>query len=184
MRATPSSLIALLWLSFAVTWFVSALFTKRTRRHASWKTWAARLAIIAVIVAANRGIGPDGRSAAPPHLWQWAGASLCLLGMGFAVWARIHLGRNWGMPMSMREGHELVTSGPYAYVRHPIYTGILFAILGSALAVQFAMLWVLPLLLAFFLYSALTEERLMSAQFPDAYPAYKARTRMLIPFVF
>ncbi|MHB1870784.1 MAG: methyltransferase family protein [Steroidobacteraceae bacterium] len=184
MRATPSSLIALLWLAFAVTWFVSALFTKRTRRHASWKTWAARLAIIAVIVAANRGYGPDGRSASPPHAWQWAGASLCMLGLGFAVWARIHLGRNWGMPMSMREGHELVTSGPYAYVRHPIYTGILFAILGSTLAVQFAMLWVLPLLLAFFLYSALAEERLMGAQFPEAYPAYKARTRMLIPFVF
>ena len=180
-----SRLIAGLWVAFAAIWFASALFTKRTRRRAPWKTWVARLAIIAVLVAANLRFGPGGQAlAAPPRSWQWAGALLCALGLGFAVWARIHLGRNWGMPMSLREGHELVTTGPYAYVRHPIYTGILLAMLGSALAVALAWLWALALFFVYFLYSAFAEERMMSEQFPEAYAAYKARSRMLIPFIF
>ena len=181
----PAHLIALLWLAFAATWFSAALFTKRARKHPSWATWVVRLAIVAVLVAANLRFGPGGDTVqAAPRSWQWVGALLSILGLGFAVWARIYLGRNWGMPMSLREGHELVTSGPYAHVRHPIYTGILLAMLGSALAVAFAWLWALGLFFVYFLYSAITEERMMSEQFPAAYPAYKARTRMLIPFLF
>ncbi|MGC8520790.1 MAG: methyltransferase family protein [Steroidobacteraceae bacterium] len=179
------SVIACLWLAFLVTWLVSALFTKRSRRHTLWKGWVVRLVVIAVIVAANLRFGPGGRALAElPPAWQWAGAAICALGLGFAVWARIHLGRNWGMPMSLREGHELVTTGPYAYVRHPIYTGILLAMLGSALTVALAWLWALALFFVYFLYSAFAEERMMSEQFPEAYAAYKARSRMLIPFIF
>ncbi|MGH8300548.1 MAG: methyltransferase family protein, partial [Steroidobacteraceae bacterium] len=95
----------------------------------------------------------------------------------------MNLGRNWGMPMSLRQGHELVTSGPYAYVRHPIYTGIMLAMIGSALAVGLLWLLLFALYFAYFLFSARTEEQMMLAQFPDTYPAYRRRTRMLIPFV-
>lgn len=181
---TPYRLIACLWTAFVLTWFVSALFTKRTRRRAPWKTWAVRMTIIAVIIAANLRFGPGGHAlASPARAWNWAGALLCALGLGFAVWARIHLGRNWGMPMSLREGHELVTTGPYAHVRHPIYTGILLAMLGSGLAVAFAWMWAFALFFVYFVYSAVTEEHMLSEQFPDVYPAYKARTRMLVPFI-
>jgi protein-S-isoprenylcysteine O-methyltransferase Ste14 len=87
------------------------------------------------------------------------------------------------MPMSLRQGHELVTSGPYTYVRHPIYTGIMLAMIGSALAVGLLWLLLFALYFAYFLFSARTEEKMMLAQFPGTYPAYRRRTKMLVPFV-
>lgn len=174
-----------LWLAFVVIWLVGAQFNKRASTHAPWKTWVARLAIIALLVGVrlhSGGGGQLGAAAGPAR--QWSGAVLVALGLGFAVWARVHLGRNWGMPMSLRAGHELVTRGPYAYVRHPIYTGILLALLGSTVALEPIWGWALVLFFAYFLYSARAEERMMAEQFPEAYAAYKARTRMLIPFIF
>ncbi len=111
------------------------------------------------------------------------GAALCVLGMAFAIWARIYLGRNWGMPMSRKEDPYLVTGGPYAYVRHPIYGGLLIAMLGSSIGGM--IVWSIPLLLCvvYFVYSARTEEKLMREQFPEQYPAYMKRTKMFVPFV-
>ena len=182
---TPvSHLIDGLWLAFVVIWLVAAQFNKRASAHAPWKTWIARLAILALLVGVrlHSGDGRLGTAAGPVR--QWSGVVLVALGLGFAVWARVYLGRNWGMPMSLRAGHELVTRGPYAYVRHPIYTGILLALLGSTVALDPMWGWALVLFFAYFLYSARTEERMMAEQFPEAYAAYKARTRMLIPWVF
>lgn len=87
------------------------------------------------------------------------------------------------MPMSRKESPELVTTGPYALVRHPIYTGIVLAMLGSALAQS--LFWLAPLALggAYFTYSARSEERLMTEQFQDQYPPYKKRTKMFVPFI-
>lgn len=86
------------------------------------------------------------------------------------------------MPMSRKENPELVTSGPYAYVRHPIYAGILLAMLGSAIAAS--VVWVIPLTLfgAYFVYSARREEELMTRQFPAEYSAYMKRSSMLLPW--
>jgi protein-S-isoprenylcysteine O-methyltransferase Ste14 len=111
------------------------------------------------------------------------GVVFCALGIGLAIWARIHLGRNWGMPMSRKENPALVTTGPYAFVRHPIYTGMLLAMLGSTIAES--ALWTLPLALlgAYFIFSARREEELMIEQFPEQYPAYMKRTKMLLPSV-
>jgi protein-S-isoprenylcysteine O-methyltransferase Ste14 len=102
----------------------------------------------------------------------------------FAVWARIHIGRNWGAPMTQKDEPELVTSGPYHLVRHPIYSGILVAGFGTATALSWV--WLIAVLLAglYFVYSATVEERFMTEQFPDAYPAYKRSTKMLVPFIF
>ena len=121
---------------------------------------------------------------ARPGVLGGIGVAACLAGFAFAVWARIELGRNWGMPMSLKEGHELVTAGPYAYVRHPIYGGILLAVLGSALAESPAWLVLLAIFSVYFLYSAKTEEGLMRTLFPGQYPDYVRKTKMLIPFVF
>jgi protein-S-isoprenylcysteine O-methyltransferase Ste14 len=106
-----------------------------------------------------------------------------LLGLAFAVWARIHLGRNWGMPMTQKDQPELVTSGPYHLVRHPIYSGVLLGLLGTALATSLYFLIALGIVGAYFLYSASVEERLLAKTFPTAYPSYRAHTKMLIPFV-
>ena len=86
--------------------------------------------------------------------------------------------------MSLKEGHELVTTGPYRLVRHPIYTGILTAVLGSTLVAGGFWLVLFLVAASFFVYSAKTEERLMMQQFPETYPDYKKRTHALIPFVW
>jgi len=112
------------------------------------------------------------------------GIVLFVLGLGFAIWARVHIGRNWGGPMMQKDEPELVTSGPYHLVRHPIYSGILIAGIGTALALSW--LWLIAVFLAgiYFVYSATVEERYLSEQFPDTYPAYRHSTKMLVPFVF
>jgi protein-S-isoprenylcysteine O-methyltransferase Ste14 len=112
-----------------------------------------------------------------------AGVTLCALGVALAIWARVYLGKNWGMPMSRKEHPELVTTGPYAYVRHPIYTGLLLAMFGSAIAET--AFWLVPLVVvgAYFIYSARSEEKGMVEEFPERYPAYQKRTKILVPFL-
>ncbi len=112
------------------------------------------------------------------------GVVLCVAGLGFSVWARRHLGRNWGVPMSLKEGHELVTTGPYALVRHPIYTGILFALFGTVLAGGMLALLFFVFFCPYFLYAMWTEDRLMTGQFPGEYAEYKRRTKLVIPWVW
>lgn len=193
MRDAPS-IVGWLWIAFVVLWLILSRFNKRASRSAPWSGWLVRLAVIVGVITAisfrRHAIADHLASihrSVPVHLGipgQWVGVGLCLAGFGFAIWARMHLGRNWGMPMSLRQGHELVTSGPYTYVRHPIYTGIMLAMIGSALTV--GLLWMLLFVIyfAYFIFSARTEEKMMLAQFPDAYPAYRRRTKMLVPFVF
>jgi protein-S-isoprenylcysteine O-methyltransferase Ste14 len=111
------------------------------------------------------------------------GTILFAAGLALAVWARAHLGRNWGMPMTQKDEPELVTTGPYRLIRHPIYTGILLAVLGSSLAMNLYWLVGLVVIGAYFVYSATVEERQLASSFPATYPGYRARTKMLIPFV-
>ena len=94
------------------------------------------------------------------------------------------IGRNWGSPMTQKVEPELVTSGPYHLVRHPIYSGILVAGVGTAVALSW--LWLIAVGLAgvYFVYSATVEEGYMARMFPDTYPAYKNSTKMLVPFIF
>jgi protein-S-isoprenylcysteine O-methyltransferase Ste14 len=106
-----------------------------------------------------------------------------VLGLGLAVWARLHIGRNWGTPMTQKNEPELVTSGPYRFVRHPIYSGLVLG--GVATGIALSWFWLVPVAIAgvYFIYSATVEERFLTEQFPDAYPAYKRGTKMLVPFV-
>jgi protein-S-isoprenylcysteine O-methyltransferase Ste14 len=115
----------------------------------------------------------------------WIGALLTAAGLLFTVWARLHLGRNWSGIITIKKEHELVTSGPYALVRHPIYTGLLLAFLGSALAVGDWRGVLAFALAAGALWRKLRiEERWMRQQFGDAYQAYSQRVAALVPFIF
>jgi len=188
-------LVLWLWVAFLLYWLVLAQFNKKASPNAPWRLASGvRLTVVLVavlLVLLSRRHAVPGLFASLGGVLamhagaagQWVGLGLCLAGFGFAMWARLHLGRNWGMPMSLRQGHELVTSGPYAYVRHPIYTGIMLAMIGSTLARGLAWLLLFCLGFAYFLFSARTEEQMMAAQFPNTYPAYRRRTRMLIPFL-
>jgi protein-S-isoprenylcysteine O-methyltransferase Ste14 len=160
--------IPALWVLFIVYWAISARSAKRNLdRSARWRHAAVRACVLALIVIAVVLIG----------------TILVTLGIGLAIFARVELGRNWGMPMSRKENPELITSGPYAVVRHPIYSGIMLAMAGSAIGQN--VLWALPLVLfgAYFVYSARREEELMRREFPDTYPGYMARTYMLVPYL-
>jgi protein-S-isoprenylcysteine O-methyltransferase Ste14 len=183
------SLIAALWLILFAYWAIAAIGAKRTiGTRERRKAIALRLSLIVLIVLALR--VPALRQMlriAQSQVTNVAvlnvlGVVLCAIGVGLAIWARVHLARNWGMPMSRKENPELVTSGPYAHIRHPIYAGILLAMLGSAIAAS--VVWVLPLILfgAYFVYSARREEELMTSQFPETYPAYMKRSNMLVPW--
>jgi protein-S-isoprenylcysteine O-methyltransferase Ste14 len=110
------------------------------------------------------------------------GLTLAAAGVALAIWARFYLGRNWGMPLSIKENPELVTTGPYAYIRNPIYTGILLALLGSSLIIWWWFV-IFAWSAVYFVYASRGEEKIMLREFPDTYPAYKARTKMLVPFI-
>jgi len=114
------------------------------------------------------------------------GDALAIIGVAFAIWARIVLGRNWsGAIVSIREGQGLVQSGPYAIVRHPIYTGMLTALIGTALTLGTLAAWLGALAaLVAFLIRVDIEDRMMAAEFGEAHAAYRAHTKKLIPFVW
>ena len=95
----------------------------------------------------------------------------------------MHIGRNWGTPMTQKDEPELVTSGPYHVVRHPIYSGILVAGVGTAVALSWLWLTAVALAGVYFVYSATVEERYLTGQFPDTDPVCKRTTKMLVPFI-
>lgn len=171
--------IFIAWGVFWVYWLISAVAAKHGSR--SIRALPARLLAVLVLVLI-RVLGFSGLVVHSRAL-EIAGTILFAAGLALAVWARVHLGRNWGMPMTEKEEPELVTSGPYRFIRHPIYSGILLAALGTGLATNLYWLIVLGVLGAYFIYSATVEERILTSSFPTTYPSYRAKTRMLVPFV-
>jgi protein-S-isoprenylcysteine O-methyltransferase Ste14 len=173
------SVILIIWAVFWLYWLISALGATKGSRGGS--TRPPGLVILAAFVSV-RVFGAHGMAVHQPIL-QVVGMTLFLSGLAFAVWARVCLGRNWGMPMTRKLQPQLVTAGPYHFVRHPIYSGILLAVLGTSLAIDLYWLIVFALVAVYFLYSARVEEELLTGSFPTTYPHYKTTTKMLIPFV-
>ena len=122
-----------------------------------------------------------------PHVAAiaWTGAVLCIAGLGFCVWARFTLGRNWSGVVTFKGGHELIMRRPYAIVRHPIYTGLLVMIVGTVIVFgHVAGIIALPFVCWGLWIKLRYEEKLMREKFPDQYAAYQRRVKRLIPFVF
>jgi protein-S-isoprenylcysteine O-methyltransferase Ste14 len=116
-----------------------------------------------------------------PHL----GLLLVVAGLGYAIWARLTIAGNWSSDVTLKQGHELVVAGPYAWTRHPIYTGLLAAFLGNALAMgEWRGLIALGLAFLAFRRKIALEEALMRRVFGDAYAAYALRVKALIPWVY
>jgi protein-S-isoprenylcysteine O-methyltransferase Ste14 len=173
--------IGLAWIVFWLYWLASASTSKESV-SGGWRTRLTGVSAVGVFVIAGV-LRNAGDLAVRSVLVAAIGAVLFAGGIALAVWARIYLGSNWGMPMTQRAEPELVTSGPYRFVRHPIYTGLLTAMLGTALVNSLFGLIVVALLVAYFYYSGTVEERNLEATFPTAYPEYKSRTKMLVPFL-
>jgi protein-S-isoprenylcysteine O-methyltransferase Ste14 len=170
------------WAAFWLYWLLAALSMKRG--HVPWsRELRIRVVIVGVAILLVR-LGVFRGHPVNTDLWL-AGLGLFLfaLGLGFAIWARLRLGRNWGTPMTQKIEPVLVTSGPYRLVRHPIYSGILVAGIGTVVALSWVWLSVVALAGIYFVYSASVEERFLVNEFPDDYPPYKRSTKMLIPFI-
>ena len=200
---TYETIIILSWAAFILIWAVSAFNVKRDIRggYSSWwrQYWLLRIvaAVVIIFIAVRIATGtahytnPERVFSVfsngifmPPPLLGWIAAVLSIIGVCFAIWARYYLGRNWSPRPAVKEHHELVTTGPYAYVRHPIYTGIILMAFGFALTGS--VVGIVAFLAADIVYilRAKKEEKIMLELFPDTYPAYQARTKKLIPFVW
>jgi protein-S-isoprenylcysteine O-methyltransferase Ste14 len=170
------------WAAFWLYWIVAAFSMKRG--HVPWSSELRIRAVIFVVAVVLVRLGAFQGHSHNTDPWRTGvGLGLFALGLGFAIWARIHIGRNWGSPMSQKNEPELVTSGPYRLVRHPIYSGILVAGIGTAVALGWLLLTAVILAGIYFLYSASVEERYLAEHFPDDYPEYKRSTKMLLPFI-
>src|SRR3989338_5362279 len=179
---TSSTIVDYVWFVFVLYWLIVARRAQETAQKRSQNLLVVVVALVFVFLAVRSKIS-FGMFAFSPVV-QNIGAIICILGLAFAVWARIYIGRSWGMPMTVQSEAEMVTSGPYAFVRHPIYTGLITAMIGSLLVEGF--LWVIVLVVVggYCIYSFKVEERLMLKQFPDKYPQYMKRTKSFIPFLY
>ena len=169
-------------MAFWIYWLAASIGVKAGQT--GWTRFAGvRFGVILIILLLLRVRAIKGHAATNDPWWQGIGLAVFLLGLALAIWARLYLGRNWGMPMSQKVDPELVTAGPYGRVRHPIYSGIILAMIGTTIAVSLYWLVAVVVIGAYFLYSATVEERSMGRLFPDSYPEYKRSTKMLVPFI-
>jgi protein-S-isoprenylcysteine O-methyltransferase Ste14 len=178
-----------LWLCWFLYWLGSGRRVKPARwreSRVSQLRHRVPLGVAAVLMAAPRRLPHvlTRRFLPPGPVAPLAGLALTMAGLLLAIWARRHLGRNWSAEVTVKEDHALVRSGPYARVRHPIYSGLLLAMAGTAVAVGEwrGIVAVLLVLLAFVLKSRVEEER-MRETFPE-YEAYRRESAALIPFVY
>lgn len=190
MRPFYVNLIQLMWLAWLIYWFIAGRNVKETRQVESFASRAAHIVplVIAFMLLSPRRL-PGGFLGQQIVAWNDAfyptGVVLVAAGLLFACWARYVLGRNWSGVVTVKDDHELIRTGPYRYVRHPIYTGLLLAFVGCAVAIDE---WrgVLAVVIAYVSLwrKSLLEERWMIDTFGDAYRRFRSEVPALIPNPF
>ncbi|MGN6149820.1 MAG: methyltransferase family protein [Rhizomicrobium sp.] len=195
----PDTAIFIPWWIWAITWIVASIWANRTvKRPGIGREWIYRVIALAGFYFLLGGIlktqdghlvwsrwpGVMGDAAYAPIPVAWAMVAVTFLGFAFAWWARIHLGRLWSGSITRKEGHHVVDTGPYAIVRHPIYTGILLSAIASAIVIAqvHAYLGALLLIVGYWLKARLEENWLREELGPRDYDAYRRRVPMLVPF--
>jgi protein-S-isoprenylcysteine O-methyltransferase Ste14 len=185
--SSPQQWIHALWVLFGFYWLVSALKRKKTKRR---ETWGQRfLYMLPLLVAAELLVRPEAR-----YEWlgarfvplnpavEWAGVFLTAAGVAVAFWARWHLGANWSGVVTLKEGHELIRTGPYRNIRHPIYTGILLALFGTVVVTgELRGLLALAIAWLSFYWKARREESFLSQEFGEKFAAHAKQTGMFLP---
>ena len=183
------SFFPVVWIVFVLYWQIKATDTKATQRlePAASRILRVLIFLIAIVLLSIPHIPLPWLYVQlwPPGYWPfWLGAAVTVAGLLFAVWAREHLGTNWSRSVTIKQGHELITTGPYAVVRHPIYTGILTGFLGMAIAIsQVRGFIVFVLIFLVFWLKLRMEEEWMRSQFGETYATYARKTAALVPYL-
>ena len=186
---SPIDLCKWMWMAWALVWVLWALGTKRAKVRLNAPealTYMVPTALGAwIFFARSSGLNKMGlwRPTVPPIPWlMWLGAAMTLAGLLLAVWARLYLGKNWSGLVAVKQEHELIRTGPYHFVRHPIYSGILLALVGTTICrrnvwgfMGVALVW-----LGLWLKARL-EERFMIETFGPQYVEYRRSTGALLP---
>ncbi len=183
----PRMALDVCWSALGIYWLYSALETKKTAVNEKSRLRILRLSILALtlllLLSDWLRIGPLRLRLIPDiAAVVWFGVALTAAGVALAIWARWNLGQNWSDKVVLKVGHELIRTGPYAYLRHPIYTGVLLAVAGTGLAIgEIRGLAALILLGTNYYVKAVREERILAANFGDQFLQYKRTTGFLFP---
>jgi protein-S-isoprenylcysteine O-methyltransferase Ste14 len=191
MNATlMNQIVFFLWMPVFLLWAITSGASKRTvqsrsdseSRVALWVVWIAWLLLFGhgfrrpVLSAHFTEVTPATDS---------IGLALTVIGLGFSVWARFAIGSNWSARIELKQGHQLIRRGPYAILRHPIYSGFMLATLGTAIAfAEWSGLLAFALIVLAWGYKARLEENVMLEQFGSEYEEYRRKVKGLIPFVW
>ncbi len=189
MIVQPNDAFQVIWIGWVVSWVAASLWSGRTeKRAATREMWTYRIVIFAGAIL----IVPwTAQVLGERPTWQVGYYGACgfvgvmLIGLALTWWARIHLGWLWSSAITRKEKHRIVETGPYAFVRHPIYTGLIIALLATAAieATQVALLGALLIALGLWV-KARAEERFLSTELaPETYESYRCRVPMLVPFL-
>lgn len=189
MSALPHFLVPALWLCWLCYWGIASRGVKQTQREESRRSGLSHhLPLIAgaVLIAWPHILGAamDGDFVARTAAWRWFGTALLAAGLGIAVLARVWLGGNWSSTVTLKQDHELIRNGPYAFVRHPIYSGLLLALAGTVIFVgEWRTLIGFALVVVGLVRKLTIEERFMADEFGEDYARYRHQVAALIPFV-
>jgi protein-S-isoprenylcysteine O-methyltransferase Ste14 len=187
LAVTPFLAARYLWISFTIYWLVSALKRKKTKQRESIShrlTYILPIVVVFWVLYNPRFALEWVGTYFVPHTLevQWAGVAVMAFGLGIACWARVHLGTNWSGTVTLKEGHELIRTGPYRNIRHPIYTGILIGFLGFAVIggqvrglIGMAVVW-----LSFYI-KARREEKFLAQEFGPKFEEHTQHTGMFLP---
>ena len=185
---TPIIIAGWCWVGLLTVWFISALFTNRSRYKENPLKRLLPTLPLAFAIYITFGYRHHPFIHVTLYSTGWANPMMypailtTIAGCAFAIWARIILGSNWSGRATVKAGHELIVRGPYAVARHPIYTGLLLASIGTALAMaEWRCILGLALIVIVFAAKISQEEKLMLQTFPEAYPRYRQRVKALFP---
>jgi protein-S-isoprenylcysteine O-methyltransferase Ste14 len=186
--ASPFQWMELCWVVFGLYWLVSALGRKVTKKR---ETYLQRMGYTVPLVLAFYFLfrpeahyyGWLGARFVPGDVvWRWVGVALTGAGVAISIWARWHLGSNWSGVVTLKEGHELIRTGPYRTIRHPIYTGILLGLLGTMTTVgEIRGLIALAIAWMSFYVKARREESFLAQEFGPAFAEHRRNTGMFLP---
>ena len=178
-------LIWIPWAIFCVYWLLGALKTKRT---VSKEPFASRYGVLALevlgffLVFTSDEVIPSDPVVPQTFAMATTGVACIWLGLGLAMWARWHLGRNWSARVTLKQDHQLIRTGPYAYFRHPIYSGLDLAVIGGALVVdEWRCVAGVILVVTGYWLKARREESMLAAEFGASFEEHCRHTGFLLP---